>query len=159
VETNFQLRGVDELKRTLAALNAESATKAGTVATREGAKIVKEAFVAAAPVGTERTIRTRTTKKGKKVKADYGRLRDNITIRKVRGTNQHQIKFAVGVGDAFWGMFLEFGTRFMAARPWMRPAFDAAASRVIDQIGSLLGKGIEREGKRLFRKGRKQGLL
>lgn len=159
METKFQLRGVDDLKRTLAALNAESATKVGTVATREGAKIVKEAFVAAAPVGTEGTIRTRTTKKGKTVKADYGRLRDNIIIRKVRGTNQHQIKFAVGVGAAFWGMFLEFGTRFMPARPWMRPAFDAAAARVIDQIGTLLGKGIEREGKRLFRKGRKQGLL
>jgi HK97 gp10 family phage protein len=159
MEMKFGIGGVDDLKRTLAALNTESATKAGTVATREGAKIVKEAFIAAAPVGTEGTIRTRTTKRGKKVKSDYGRLRDNIVIRKIRGTNQHQIKFAVGVGDAFWGMFLEFGTRFMAARPWMRPAFDAAAARVIDQIGALLGKGIEREGKRLFRKGRKQGLL
>jgi len=40
----------------------------------------------------------------------------------------------------FWGMFLEFGTHKMKARPFIRPAFEAVKERV-------LGKFVE-EGKR-----------
>lgn len=154
----FSLNGVADVTRALQALNAESATKVGTVATREGAKIIQAAFVDAAPVGTDDTVRTRTTKKGVKVTADYGRLRDNITIRKVRGTNQHQIKFSIGVGHAFWGLLLEFGTRFMAAQPWMRPAFDAVVATVLADLAKNIGVGFTREARRLNRKARKQGL-
>lgn len=159
MKTTFKVEGVEALKRTLAELNSESALKVGTVATREAAKQVKAVLVASAPVGTEGTARKRTTKKGKKVEADYGRLRDNITIRKLKPERQHQIKFGVGVGAAFWGMFLEFGTSRQDARPWMRPAFDAIAGRLVSDMGSILGKGIEREAKRLGRKARKKGLL
>jgi HK97 gp10 family phage protein len=156
-DVNFSLSGFDDLTDTLRALNSESALKVGTSAAREGGKMVKDAFVDAAPVGDGPTAKTRRTKGGKTVAFDYGHLRDNITVRKQRPEREHQIKFSVGVGAAFWGLFLEFGTRFMAARPWLRPAFDVVAPRVIDAIGRLLGIGIEREAKRLNRKAKKLG--
>lgn len=155
----FELNGVEELKRTLAALNSESATKVGTVASREAAKLVKGAFVANAPVGTEPTAKTRKTKKGHVVRYDYGRLKNNIRIRKLRPDKQHQIKYGVGIGAAFWGLIQEFGSKNMAARPWMRPAFDGVASQVVAEIGRLVGLGIMREAKRLQRKAKKQGKL
>lgn len=155
---DFNLVGFEDLKRTLSELNTESATKVGTVATREGAKIVKQAFVESAPVGTEPTAKTRKTKTGKVVAFDYGRLRDNIRIRKQRVDNPNTIRFSVGVGSAFWGLFQEFGTSKMAARPWMRPAFQVAGPRVINEIGKLLGVGITREAKRLSRKAKKLGI-
>lgn len=157
-DVQFKLTGFEDLKRTLAELNTESATKVGTVATREGAKIVKDAFVQSAPVGTEPTEKTRTLRSGKVVKFDYGRLRDNIRIRKAKADSPNQVKFSVGVGAAFWGLFQEFGTSKMAARPWMRPAFEIAGPRVITEIGRLLGVGITREAKRLARKARKLGV-
>jgi HK97 gp10 family phage protein len=157
-DIKFSLTGFEDLKRTLEELNTESATKVGTVATREGAKMVKDALVQAAPVGTEPTTKTRRTKSGKLVTFDYGRLKDNIRIRKLKGSNQHQIKFAVGIGSAFWGLFSEFGSRHQAAKPWLRPAFDVVGPRVIQEIGRLLGVGITREAKRLGRKAKKLGI-
>jgi HK97 gp10 family phage protein len=155
----FELNGLEELKRTLAELNSESATKVGMVATREAAKIVREAFIAAAPVGTEPTRKTRRKKNGEIVPYDYGRLRDNIRIKKGKASNRHQVKFGVGVGAAFWGLIQEFGSKNMAARPWMRPAFDSVAPKVVDEIARLVGLGITREAKRLQRKAKKQAKL
>ena len=155
----FELNGVDDLKRTLGELATESANKVGTTATREAANLVKAAFIAAAPVGTEPTEKTRKNKRGASIKFDYGRLKDNIRIRKSRPDKQHQIKYGVGIGAAFWGLIQEFGSKFMAARPWMRPAFDGVASQVVAEIGRLVGLGITREAKRLQRKAKKQGKL
>jgi hypothetical protein len=120
VSGSFKLNGVAALKRTLSELNSESATKVGTVALREGAKIMKDGLVST--------------------------------------DSPHQLKFSVGVGRAFWGLFQELGTVKMAARPWMRPAFDAFAPLVIQNMAKLLGTGITREAKRLGRKAKKLGL-
>ncbi len=157
-ETSFKLTGFEDLKRTLAELNTESATKVGTVAAREGAKIIKAAFVEAAPIGTEPTGKTRRTRSGKVVAFDYGRLRDNIRIRKQRGDNPNQVKFSIGIGSAFWGLLQEFGTRHQAARPWLRPTFQVVGPQVITEVGRLLGLGITREAKRLGRKAKKLGV-
>lgn len=155
---SFQLRGVEDLKRTLTELGQVSATKVGTTATREAGKIIKAALVASAPRGIESTVRTRTTKKGIKRVADYGRLHENIVVRKLKPTKAHQIRFGVGVGKAFWGMFQEFGTRHHPARPWMRPAFDQATGVVIGNMALALRVGIDREARRLARVARKLGI-
>lgn len=157
-EAKFTLNGVEDLKRTLLQLNSESATKVGTSATREGAGVIKRAFVNAAPLGTEPTRKTRRTKKGSVVAFDYGHLRANIRLRKQRVTRQHQIKYSVGIGAAFWGLIQEFGSSRMAARPWMRPAFDLVGPFVVEEMGRLIGNGIAKEAKRLTRKAKKLGL-
>jgi HK97 gp10 family phage protein len=50
---------------------------------------------------------------------------------------------AVGPGPAGWYLrFAELGTSKQAARPWLRPAFDA-------NLGAVVGRLIERLGARL----------
>ncbi len=145
----FDLKGVAELVGTLEELNSQSALKVGQVAGREGAKLIRDELKASAPVGTEPV---------RKKRRGIGRLRDNIRIRRRRPQKQHQIRFSVGVGRAFWGLFSELGTARQPAQPWMRPAFDTAAPRVVAAMADLIGTGIIREAKRLRRKARKLGL-
>lgn len=51
-------------------------------------------------------------------------------------------------GPAFYARFVEFGTSKMAARPFMRPAFEKSASAAIDAVKAGLEKAIERAAKR-----------
>lgn len=53
------------------------------------------------------------------------------------------MSWRVGSGDAYWGYFLEVGTRNMPARPWMRPTFDAAAPSLVATIEQDLRRRIE----------------
>jgi HK97 gp10 family phage protein len=55
------------------------------------------------------------------------------------GSDEYQAAVAIGPSkDAFWGGFLEFGTVKMAAKPFMRPAFDYGADRAL----SLIREGL-----------------
>lgn len=46
-------------------------------------------------------------------------------------------------GPAYYGKFLEFGTSKMAARPWLRPAFDQNTAAAIEAMRLRLGKAVE----------------
>jgi HK97 gp10 family phage protein len=51
--------------------------------------------------------------------------------------------------DSFYWKFLEFGTNKMAARPFLRPAFEANKEGAIEAIGKSLDETIQaaaREG-------------
>jgi HK97 gp10 family phage protein len=144
-----KLEGLEELKANLEALGKEVATKVGIRATREAAKAVAEAVRAYAPIGTQSTVRTRRRRDGTIAIADYGRLRDNIRVRRARARKETTITFNVTTGNAFWGKFLEFGTVHMPARPWMRPAFDASAAAALNITFVELKKGIDREVKKM----------
>lgn len=50
-------------------------------------------------------------------------------------------------GNVFYWRFFEFGTRKMAARPFMRPAFDNSQGRVLGAIEQSLTRAINRAGK------------
>lgn len=77
------------------------------------------------PVGKE--ILRRTTKVDRRAKelcpVDTGRLRSSITNRVVR--DSQGIAGIVGTNVSY-ALFVEFGTRYMAAQPFLRPALDAA---------------------------------
>lgn len=142
-----KIEGAKALEEALKLLPERTRGKLVTSAVRTGANVVKKEIKARAPVGTEPTLRKRTKKNGEVVQADYGRLRDNIkTMLKKAEKN---VTISVGIGRAYWGMFLEFGTSKMAARPFIRPAFDASKEAAVKKMGDQLGKGIEREAKKL----------
>jgi len=48
------------------------------------------------------------------------------------------------LGDFFYAHFIEFGTAKMAAKPFMRPAFDTNKERAVEVMKTTLAKGIER---------------
>lgn len=159
--------GAKELEEALKQLPEEIAKKVAINAVTAGAKIVLEAARRNAPVGHESKgrVRMRTTKKGKVVISNYGKLKLNLRISRgntSRGFNvapsPHSITITVNTGHAFWGMFSEFGTSKERARPWFRPAFEESWQKALDVMGKTLGDGIERAAKKLAGPLRKSGL-
>jgi HK97 gp10 family phage protein len=51
--------------------------------------------------------------------------------------------------DAWYWRFLEFGTRKMAARPFLRPAFDTTKEKAVDVMKERLLKAIDRAAAKL----------
>lgn len=78
----------------------------------------------------------------------YGRLSQNIRIMRLKKVNKGQKGARIHTGRAFWGMMLELGTRYIAAKPWFSPVFRQDVDAIIGRLGRALGAGIEREAKR-----------
>lgn len=94
-----------------------------------------------------------------------GTLRKSIVIKKVVGNDmqaiyvvavRHGKKFS-DVGkrhanlDAYYWRFIEFGTTHAAARPFLRPAFEALKRQAVETIKAELARGVETEAARLGR--------
>jgi HK97 gp10 family phage protein len=144
------LQGIGELKRDLAALGNEVATKVGRTADRKAAQALAEEVRRRAPYlpGVQ-------LKNGR----DYGDLKDNIRVRLQRARKEFTITYTVDVGRAFWAFFLEFGTATAAARPFMRPAFEVTVGRLQDIQLEELRTGITRAAKRIARQQRQMNRI
>lgn len=88
---------------------------------------------------------------------ETGNLLDNVVHARGRG-RRGQVKAGVIVREqgkadsgknAFYWRFLEFGTVKMAAKPFLRPAFDALAARLSSIIASYLPRRVEKELRKL----------
>lgn len=82
-----------------------------------------------------------------------GNLAKSIGVNKRRskGTIVH---FSVsprkgGKYDGYYGHFVEFGTKKMAPRPFMRPAFENKGEESIDAVRAYMKKRIEKEIEKL----------
>lgn len=138
-----KIEGAAELRSALEGLGTEVATKIGVTANRKAAQSFRDTLKGSAPYDSR--VRERP----------YGHLRENIRVQRKRANKQGNIVFWITAGRAFWGAFLEFGTKRMPARPWMLPAFEQAK----DRLGAIqieeLRNGIAKAAKRLARKARK----
>ena len=80
-----------------------------------------------------------------------GRLAGSITSsrdRRTRGTAV--VRYNIGPSSTgFYGRFLELGTRFITARPWLGPAIEGARSDMLRKCGQIWGRGVEREMRKL----------
>jgi HK97 gp10 family phage protein len=137
------LQGIGELKRDLAALGDEVATRIGRRADRKAADALAEEVRRRAPHRPGVQL-----KNGK----DYGDLKDNIRVRLRRARKEFHITYTVDVGQAFWAFFLEFGTATQAAQPFMRPAFEVTVGKLQDIQIEELRAGITRAAKRIRNK-------
>lgn len=119
-----KVHGLKELQRELKRLPDHLQKRAIRGAVKAGAmKVRKEARNAAAE--------------------DTGNLKQNIRVRVSRKRGQDRVTYRVGVTkDAFYGMFLEFGTKKMAPRPFLRPALDEHYRRVIEIVRERLARAI-----------------
>ena len=59
--------------------------------------------------------------------------------------------------DQFYGQFVEFGTSRIAARPFLRPAWEKNKDRVLNTHTRIVADEIERRAARLARKAAKVG--
>lgn len=167
MRTTVKVEGFKELEKSLKALGDE-ATVAGRRALRREGNMLRDALKEAAPYSGDDANTTKyrklKAKKGKRRalaglvrRVDYGHLRDNIRVREEKAKKDHTIVMSVTTGWAFWGSFLEFGTRKMAARPWMRPTFDRMQMGMVEGIKKQLGRQIELAAKRLARRSGPRG--
>jgi HK97 gp10 family phage protein len=139
-----KLEGVAELTRKLNAMGAATAGKELRGTARQSMKVLQNAAIAAAPVGTV----PHTTYKGRRVFGGFTKR----TMRLAAWVNKRTgvVEAVVGPsGEAFYATsFVERGTSKMGARPWLRPAFAAVKDQVLESIGTQLRKRLERIARR-----------
>ena len=74
---------------------------------------------------------------------EIGQLRDSLALKVLRSSPDHATA-AVGPGpNGFYGRFLEYGTVKMAARPFLRPAFDFGVTPAQAAVEGVLSEFME----------------
>lgn len=127
IDIDVDFQGMDEVMKALGQLPVHVQRKALVPATRAAAVVYQKAIKERAPVGRHRLT---TNAKGKvlaptktgKIRRG-GSLKRSVTIRYLKRSRRDQAVFTVGP-RIFYAKFLEFGTPKMAARPFIRPAYD-----------------------------------
>lgn len=142
----FDFKGGKDLDRALRELGDPALMRAaGNTAARTAMKPVyndAKANIAKDTGETARSIKLRTnSKRAKNPGASVVAVSGSYT-RKVNG---EKVKTQLRGFIAFW---LEFGTSKMAARPWLRPAFDGNARVSLGILGKDLWKSIARQAKK-----------
>lgn len=80
----------------------------------------------------------------------YGSLAENIRVNKAKKSERrHQAHLVIHTGDAFWGLFSEFGTSRQTATPWFRPAVESAWDYALQKIGKRMARLVEKEAEKL----------
>ena len=116
-----------------------------TQALRDGGKAIITDAKSRAPRASEPHF----VGKGKEL-VQPGNIARNIMIRRVKSTDAAAtVSIGVRAGgkksgkDAFYWRFLEFGTKFISARPFMRPAFESKKYQVAETIKDALRRRID----------------
>ncbi len=135
--------GFRELDVLLRKLGPKVETRVLQNATLAAARVMAKSVKGNAPKGSGK--QSPSSKK-------YGRLSRNISTKVLRIAKAKGRRGArVSTGNAFWGLFLEFGTRFISARPWFRPAIDQSSDAALLKLRGNIGRGVEREALKLAR--------
>jgi HK97 gp10 family phage protein len=116
---SLQLHGMQELLRQLEQVGSE-AERVKKDALLAGAEVVQQAASERAP-------------------RDTGKLAENIVISDIKEDG------TVDIGpdrDRFYGLFLEFGTSNMAARPFLQPAFEENKEQVQQKMADVIRREL-----------------
>lgn len=144
MSVTVQTKGLRELKKALDALPDKINKKVLDSAVRAGANVIKK------EAQSNVNIRpTQNDNEGGKRNRAPGSLRKGISVAKVKGTGT-RVHFVVGTRKkAFYGRFLEFGTKHIAPRPWLRPAYESKKAAAQAAFVKSLSRGLKREIKAL----------
>lgn len=141
MDVKIKLEGFDVLARELRELPERIAKNALRAAVNAGASEVRKEVRLRAPVDTGRLRRAVYQKQIGEASSLYRQVyvvgvRSGARRGKDGTKNRSQ--------DAFYWRFLEFGTRYIAARPFLRPAFEAQKRAAIDAMAKKLRERIAR---------------
>lgn len=67
---------------------------------------------------------------GKWGKREAGQLRDTIRVVRLQGDPRRNVRIYAGTREVFWARFVEYGTVFTAANPFLRRALNSAKAAV-----------------------------
>jgi HK97 gp10 family phage protein len=143
------LTGFKELADALRKLGPRVAKNSLRRAVSAGAAEVRNEARIRVPVRSGTTKRAIAMKREKDTKGETS-AKYSVFVRQAKNGKYGQKGVAAnGKFDAYYWRFLEFGTSKMAAKPFMRPAFEAKKERAVEVIGEVLGAGIEAAAKEL----------
>jgi len=136
ISGTIELRGADELLKGLQELEPAIAKKILRTAMRQAATPILEEAKRRVPILT-------------------GQLRKSLKIRAIKRNNKGRIGVVISTekgffkGETFYGAFLEFGTKKMPAKPFIRPAFEANKARAVRIVELALKLGLDGVAKNL----------
>lgn len=147
-----RLTGIDDLKRAVDALRNDLRKKVVRGALRDAAKPIVAAAKANAPVLRKATkyrtpglLRKSIVVRSSKVfNGRNGELGVYISVRGKKGARRG----ARSADDPFYWRFSEFGTRKMAKRPFLLPAFKSQAGAALRIFQSRLKERIDQANRR-----------
>jgi HK97 gp10 family phage protein len=156
---SVKMTGVDELSKKLEALSYDMKKKGGRYALRKAAQIIRDqaklnALALNDPRTSEVIAKNITEKWNGRLNKQTGDLGFRVGV--LGGARDYsaygELKTGKSAsdnpgGDTFYWRFLEFGTEKAAARPFLRPAMDAA-QKATDTFIAEYGKSIDRAMKR-----------
>lgn len=144
MQVKFETKGFKELDDALGKLPNNIQKRVLQNAANAGMRVIRKSIIAQAPqnAGVQSPASER-----------YGTLKENISkARKARVREKQRKSSYVSSGDAFWGYFLEKGTRYIPATRWFSRAVESAKDAALEKVRKSLGKGIDREFKKLAKK-------
>lgn len=152
--------GLAELKRALEELPKNIGRNVLRGAVRAGAAVIRAESQARAPVYAGDVSKGHpppgTLKRAiymKQIAELSGATRQTFIVGARKGRKyRHQGKSGNLSQDAYYASFVEFGTSRMAARPFMRPAFEAKKNAAVEAIKAYLAQRIPAEAEKLARK-------
>ena len=147
----IEMLGVAQLARELDQFPQVLAKKYLARATYTAAAVIEADAIARAPVRTGElkahiAIFKRTSSP---TSADYRIGVRGIKLNRAGKRLASALRRALGVrriniaGDYYYWRFLEFGTSKMAARPFLRPAFEAQKANAVEVFKTILADGVQ----------------
>lgn len=150
---NFVIEGLDEVLAAMAVLPDSITKNAAPFAMRKGADVIAKEAKARAPVRSG-NLRDRIAVRKRKRKPTGAAIAYSVGIlggasATYGNTKSNRRKGLVGQSyqkqdTAYYWRFLEFGTEKLAAKPFLRPAFDSAAEAAITAIADGFRTGLTR---------------
>ena len=140
-----EVKGLKELDEFLKRLPEQIQRKALMQATAAGARVLRDSARGRVPVRANPPSPIKVSKGATKGRMP-GFLRASIGTWRIKKGASGTVTYGVGSrGYAFYGKFLEFGTKYITARPFLRPALDSSYLWAIEAVASVLKQKIEKE--------------
>lgn len=156
-----RVAGLDGVLERLQALPAAIGAKGGgpaRAALAKGARVFRDQAIANAPRDTgllqESIVARRDSRPGMVGASEAYYVGVRRKARRYANTKRNRGKGRAGKtyfvdGTAFYWLFLEFGTEKMAARPFLRPAFESRKEDALNVIVTEMHAGIDRAVRKL----------
>lgn len=151
----YGIAGIPELKEALDKLPKAISGRALDNAVRKATNVITDEIRARAPMRTDPTPKRLSDKSDKRRKPGYlkkkvGTQRINVTYTSAYYTaGMRHNAFTGKARGAFYAYFVEYGTKHMAAKPFIRPAYDAKKTEALNTLLTELDANIVREARRL----------
>jgi HK97 gp10 family phage protein len=125
----LSIQGAKALERRLAKLDSKLARKTARQAVRAAAKVVL------AEARNRATVDSGATRKSIKIRSGRSRKKKTVLLKVELGAGFFK-------GKTFYASFLEFGTSARAARPFLRPAFEAKKEAAAEAMVGVLRQAV-----------------